>query len=234
MSNKGLFPSSLSKKYAMAATGLFLCLFLVGHLLGNLQLFQGGQEGKDAFNAYALFMTTFPLVKILSYATYLGILLHVVDGFMLVLANRAARPVRYAKEKGSANSGWSSRNMAILGTIVLAFLATHMQNFWYVMHFGNPKEYVLESGVVVKDLHEVVLAFFGPANSLAGLAVAFYVLAQLAIGFHLWHGFASAFQSFGLRSAKYTPIIARIGQAFSVLVPLAFAAIPVYLYFTQL
>lgn len=124
--------------------------------------------------------------------------------------------------------------MAILGTIVLAFLATHMQNFWYVMHFGNPKEYVLESGVVVKDLHEVVLAFFGPANSLAGLAVAFYVLAQLAIGFHLWHGFASAFQSFGLRSAKYTPIIARIGQAFSVLVPLAFAAIPVYLYFTQL
>lgn len=232
MSNKGLFPSSLSKKYAMAATGLFLCLFLVGHLLGNLQLFQSGQAGKDAFNEYALFMTTFPLVKLLSYLTYFGILLHVVDGFMLVAANRAARPTRYVMENGAANSGWSSRNMAVLGTIVLAFIVTHMQNFWYVMHFGEVATYALD-GVEVKDLHRVVLAFFGPENGLAWLAVAFYVVAQLAIGFHLWHGFSSAFQSFGLRSVTYTPWIERFGKAFSVLVPLGFAIIPVYLYVIQ-
>jgi len=217
----------------MAATGLFLCSFLVGHLLGNLQLFQSGQSGKDAFNEYALFMTTFPLVKLLSYLTYLGILLHVVDGVLLAFANRAARPVRYAKENGAANAGWSSRNMAVLGTIVLAFLAAHMQNFWYVMHFGEPTQYALESGVMVKDLHQVVLEFFGPQNELAWLAVAFYVFAQAAIGFHLWHGFASAFQSFGLRSEKYTPFIQLIGRAFSIIVPLGFAAIPVFLYITQ-
>ena len=233
MSNKGLFPTSLSKKYAMAATGLFLCLFLVGHLLGNLQLFQTGQAGKDAFNEYALFMTTFPLVKVLSYLTYFGILLHVVDGLMLVRGNRAARPVRYAKENGAANASWSSRNMAVLGTMVLAFLAAHMQNFWYVMHFGEPSTYSL-NGAELKDLHQVVMDFFGPANGMALFAVGFYVLAQVAIGFHLWHGFASAFQSFGLRSAKYTPIIERAGQAFSVIVPAAFATIPIYLYVIQL
>jgi len=233
MSNKGLFPTSLSKKYAMAATGLFLCLFLVGHLLGNLQLFIPGAAGKEAFNAYALFMTTFPLVKVLSYLTYFGILLHAVDGLLLARANRAARPVRYAKENGAANAGWSSRNMALLGTILLAFIAVHMQNFWYVMHFGEPAMYSLATGEEVKDLHQVVMDFFGPANNMAIIAVAFYLLAQAAIGFHLWHGFASAFQSFGLRSAKYTPFIERVGQAFSVLVPLAFAVIPVYLYISQ-
>lgn len=233
MSNKGLFPSSLSKKYAMAATGLFLCLFLVGHLLGNLQLFQSGEAGRDAFNEYALFMTTFPLVKVLSYATYFGILLHVVDGILLVRANRAARPVRYVKENGAANAGWSSRNMAVLGTVVLAFIAAHMQNFWYVMHFGEVSTYAID-GVEVKDLHRVVMEFFGPANGMALGAVLFYVIAQVAIGFHLWHGFASAFQSFGLRSEKYTPWIVGAGKAFSVVVPAAFASIPVYLYIIQL
>jgi len=123
--------------------------------------------------------------------------------------------------------------MAVLGTIVLAILAAHMQNFWYVMHFGEPTQYALESGVMVKDLHQVVLEFCGPQNELAWLAVAFYVFAQAAIGFHLWHGFASAFQSFGLRSEKYTPFIQLIGRAFSIIVPLGFAAIPVFLYITQ-
>ena len=79
----------------------------------------------------------------------------------------------------------------------------------------------------------MVMDFFGPANGMAIVAVLFYVLAQAAIGFHLWHGFSSAFQSFGLRSAKYTPIIERVGQAFSILVPVAFAVIPVYLYISQ-
>ena len=137
MSSSGILKSSLAKKYAMALTGLFLCSFLVGHLLGNLQLFIPGAEGQTAFNEYALFMTTFPLVKVLSYLTYASVLFHVVDGFVLVVQNRKARPTSYAVEKGSANSGWSSRNMAVLGTIVLVFIVTHMQNFWWRMHFGD-------------------------------------------------------------------------------------------------
>ena len=214
----------------MALTGLFLCLFLVGHLVGNLQLFKLGEDGRMAFNAYAQFMTTFPLVKLLSYLTYAAVLFHMVDGIVLSLQNRKARPVGYHVEKGSANAGWSSRNMGILGTIILVFLVSHMQTFWYQMHFGDIP---MIDGM--KDLHTVVLDFFNPAkNDLAGVAVAGYVLAQVALGFHLVHGFQSGFQSMGLSHPKYTPIIERAGLAFSFVVPLLFASIPVYLFINQL
>tara|TARA_B100001741_G_C16344601_1_gene501138 strand:- start:43 stop:747 length:705 start_codon:yes stop_codon:yes gene_type:complete len=233
MSSSGILKSSLAKKYAMALTGLFLCSFLVGHLLGNLQLFIPGLEGQTAFNEYALFMTTFPLVKVLSYLTYASVLFHVVDGFVLVVQNRKARPTRYAMEKGSANSGWSSRNMAVLGTIVLVFIVTHMQNFWWRMHFGDmPRQMV--NGQEINDLHTVVLNFFDPAvNGMALAATALYVLGMLGLGFHLWHGFGSAFQSMGLRHKGYTPLIEKAGKAFAVIVPAAFASIPLYLFLTQ-
>ena len=233
MSSSGILKSSLAKKYAMALTGLFLCSFLVGHLLGNLQLFIPGAEGQQAFNEYAKFMTTFPLVKVLSYLTYASVLFHVVDGFVLVVQNRKARPASYAVEKGSANSGWSSRNMAVLGTIVLVFIVTHMQNFWWRMHFGDmPTQMV--NGQELKDLHTVVLNFFDPAvNGLALVATALYVLGMCGLGFHLWHGFGSAFQSMGLRHEVYTPLIEKVGKAFAVVVPAAFASIPLYLFLTQ-
>ena len=78
--SKGLFGSSLARKYWMAATGLFLCTFLVGHLLGNLQLiFINGEEGRQAFNEYALFMTTFPVIRVLSILTMVSIILHVIS-----------------------------------------------------------------------------------------------------------------------------------------------------------
>ena len=137
MAQNGILQSSLAKKYAMAATGLFLCLFLVGHLAGNLQLFTAASDGGRQFNEYAKFMTTFPAVKVLSYLTYFSVLFHLVDGIVLSLQNRKARPVRYAMERASTNAGWSSRNMMLLGTIVLVFLVTHMQNFWWQMHFGE-------------------------------------------------------------------------------------------------
>jgi succinate dehydrogenase / fumarate reductase cytochrome b subunit len=231
MSNNGLLKSSLSKKYVMALTGLFLCLFLVGHLVGNLQLFISIENGgAETFNEYAKFMTTNPAIKIMSYLTYAGIIFHMVDGFALTLQNRRARPVKYVVEKGSANSSWSSRNMALLGTILLVFLVTHMSNFWYVMHFEMPIP--VEGGL--KDLHTVVLQFFSPENSYALLCTILYVVAMISMGLHLWHGFQSAFQSMGINHPKYTPLIKKFGAAFSILVPAAFAAIPVYLYFTQL
>ena len=234
MSNNGLLKSSLAKKYMMALTGLFLCLFLVGHLLGNLQLFITGPEGAEKFNLYAKFMTNNPVVKVLSYLTYTCILFHIIDGLVLTLQNRRARPVKYVVEKGSANSRWSSRNMALLGTILLVFIVTHMQNFWYVMHFGEIKIVDID-GTAIKDLHTVVIDFFNPAkNSTAAFMVGLYVFAMAAMGYHLQHGFSSAFQSLGFNHEKYTPIIKTIGTAFCVLVPLAFASIPVYLYYIQI
>ena len=133
MAKSAILKSSLAKKYWMSFTGLFLCLFLSGHLAGNLQLIFS-----DAlhFNQYALFMTTNPAVKILSYLTYISIVFHAIDGILLTVQNRKARPIGYAKTDGSSSS-FSSRNMAVLGTLILVFIVTHMVNFWAVMHFDK-------------------------------------------------------------------------------------------------
>jgi len=134
MAKSAILKSSIAKKYWMALTGLFLCLFLTGHLAGNLQLIFS-----DAlhFNQYALFMTSNPAVKILSYLTYISIVFHAVDGIMLAFQNKAARPIQYAKNDPSKNSAWASRNMAVLGTVILVFIVTHMVNFWAKMHFDE-------------------------------------------------------------------------------------------------
>ena len=251
---KGLIKSHIVKKYWMAATGLFLCLFLIGHLAGNLQLFMEGYEGKLQFNEYAVFMTTNPLVKILSYVTYFSILFHAVDGLVITINNRKARPQGYAYSKASANSLWSSRNMGILGTIILVYIVVHMQNFWYIYKFGSTPYMMSEDGAspllkdgsvinggaiengnvmlagdnlgpAMRDLYTIVLEGFQQP-----LLVIFYVIGMVAIAFHLIHGFQSGFQSFGLKNGKYGKLIDKAGLAFAVIVPLLFAVIPVYLF----
>jgi succinate dehydrogenase / fumarate reductase cytochrome b subunit len=289
MSNSAFIKSSIAKKYWMALTGLFLCLFLVGHLLGNLQLiFSTGEEGRRVFNEYAYFMTHNPAIKVLSYLTYFSILFHAIDGIALFVQNKKARPVAYAYSKPSANSSMPSRYMALLGTLVLVFIATHMSNFWWKMKyteeiplhsyfaktdkdFGDttyakvfetkefyysqtgpiPKDTAattvkgldimvkgtnLKYGSGFKDLHTVVLQYFSKQNkSESGIPVGllgtiFYVFSMAVLGFHLWHGFASAIQSLGLNHPTYTPLIKTFGRAFSVVVPGLFAIIPVFLY----
>lgn len=285
MSKSVLLKSSLAKKYWMALTGLFLCTFLIGHLLGNLQLFAGGEEGKRAFNEYGYFMSHNIFIKVLSYTTYISILFHAIDGFLLAFQNKKARPVNYAYSKPSANSGLASRSMALLGSIILIFICTHMANFWWKAKYSSTPmplhrvevsapgsaqkqslyltttgsflpteglvikhgtqiyapEVNLKVGEGYKDLHSLTVAFFGhdkseegfPANEFALLAVVLYSLAMLTLSFHLWHGFSSAFQSLGVRHPKYTPFIQMLGKGFAVLVPLGFASIPIFLYFTR-
>lgn len=205
----------------MALTGLFLVTFLVAHLAGNLQLLDMSPDGQLKFNAYAKFMTSFPLVKAVSYLLYFSILFHAFDGFLLVIQNRKARPVRYAKENAGANRSWASNNMALLGTLILLFLVIHMKRFWYEMHFG-------ELGLDAdgnKDLYTVVAAAFGEL-----WYVALYVVMMAVLAFHLLHGFQSAFQSLGINHARYTPIIKSVGVFFAVVVPVLFALIPVWMF----
>ena len=221
MSKSALIKSSLAKKYWMSATGLFLCTFLIGHLVGNLQLLLPPDEALVVFNEYARFMTTNPLIKILSYLTYFSILFHAVDGILLVIQNKKARPVQYAYNKPSANSSWASRNMGLLGAVVLFFIIVHMRSFWYEMHFGSIALDVNGN----EDLYTITTAAFQEL-----WYVVMYVLCMIAIAFHLSHGFASAFQSIGANHAKYTPVIKKVGAAFGILIPLAFAIIPVFLY----
>jgi succinate dehydrogenase / fumarate reductase, cytochrome b subunit len=221
MARSALLGSSLAKKYWMALTGLFLCIFLIAHLAGNLQLLDMSPEGQLKFNAYAKFMTTFPLVKAVSYLLYASILFHAFDGFLLAIQNRKARPVKYAYEKPGANSAWYSRQMALLGTLILVFLVIHMKAFWYEMHWG-------ELGMDAdgnKDLYTLVAAAFAQP-----WYVALYVVMMGVLAFHLLHGFASSFQSLGLNHPRYTPIIKNVGVFFAVVVPIFFALIPVWMF----
>ncbi len=112
--------SSIGQKLVMALTGLFRVLFLVIHLAGNLQLLY--EDNGEAFNIYAKFMTTNPLISTISWGLYASILLHAIQGLMLAYKNRKARgAVRYAV-KTSKNIGFASSNMALLGSLFFVFL----------------------------------------------------------------------------------------------------------------
>jgi succinate dehydrogenase / fumarate reductase, cytochrome b subunit len=215
--------STLGKKLIMALTGLFLILFLIGHVSGNTLLFKN--DGGEAFNIYAKFMTTNPAVKLLSYITYISVLAHVVYSIILTKSNKTARPIGYAISKSETNSAWSSRNMGVLGTIVLIFIVIHLQGFWYKMHWGN-LPMVDYNGEQYKDLFSIVQFAFQQE-----WLVALYVLSMVFLGFHLSHGFSSAFQTLGLNHVKYSPAIKKIGLAFSIIVPALFASMPLYIYF---
>lgn len=206
---------SIAKKWIMSLSGLFLCVFLLGHLVGNLQLLKCGTGAEQGFNDYAEFMTTNPAVQALRLLTFGSILLHVIMSLALTLKNKAARSEKYAYTAGNTNSAWNSRYMAILGILTLFFIVLHLKAFMIKNTFGH-----------IPNLYqEVMEAFTCP------LTVVFYVLCMGALAFHLGHGFSSAFQSLGLRHKKYTPFIEKIGVAFAILVPLGFAAIPVFVYF---
>lgn len=224
---KSIFNSSIVRKVWMSLTGLFLCSFLVVHLIGNTKLLGDEAHAREAFNAYAHFMTSFPLIKIISYLLYFSILFHAVWGIMLEVRNKAARPQNYAYNKPSANSGWASRNMGLLGTLLLVFIVSHMYQFWYVMHFGT----IGTDASGNKDLYEVVTVFFR-RPVLGWLGVAFYAFSMAAMGFHLWHGFQSAFQTLGVNHPRYTPIIRSVGSFFSIAVPALFALIPLIIALT--
>ena len=215
------FSSKIFQKALAALSGGFLVLFLLGHLVGNLQLFIPGELGQKQFNSYALFMTTNPAVIALSYLTYISIILHSILTLYLVLKSRLARPVRYQVSSGSSNSSWASRNMAFLGTMLLIFLIIHLRSFWYEMHFGD----IGLDKWGNKDLYTVTVSAF--QNT---LYTAFYVLSMLMLSFHLSHGVSSAFQTLGLSTSKYEKIINFVGKSIAVLIPLIFASIPITLY----
>ncbi len=219
----GLFKSSLGRKYLMALSGLFLCTFLIVHCIGNMQLFK--DDGGQAFNEYTYFMTHNPLIKIIAYVNYALILLHIINGFILLSANKKARPQAYANVDQSKSSTWSSRNMGILGTLILVFLIVHMRSFWFEMKFGSiPIINYDGSDIVYKDMYKIVVEAFTQA-----WYVVLYVICMIALAFHLFHGFQSAFQTFGINHHRYTPVIKVIGVGvFAIIIPALFAAMPLF------
>ncbi len=206
----------------MSLTGLFLILFLVVHLLGNLQLLYN--DSGEEFNKYAKFMTSNPLIKTISILNYIFILLHAVQGILLWIQNRRARGMKYAVPNQQTSS-FAARNMAGLGTVIFVFILIHLWQFWFQMKFGNLEMASYEGYGEVKNLYVPVAHAFRQ-----WWYVLFYVICMGVIALHLWHGFQSAFQTLGINHKKYTPVIMWLGKAYSIVIPLGFALIPIWFY----
>ncbi|HCM78060.1 MAG TPA: succinate dehydrogenase [Cytophagales bacterium] len=216
-----LFSSTLGRKLLMALTGLFLILFLLVHLIGNLQLLK--DDGGLAFNVYTEFMSHNPLIQTISKVNFALILIHIVWAIMLSRQNRQSRGQEgYAISNKSSH--WTSRNMGILGTIILIFLVVHLRHFFAELHWGTTPKVVID-GKEMSDAYTLVSFWFAKAWY-AGL----YVVCMIGLAFHLWHGFSSAFQTLGLNHVKYNPVINFVGRAFAIIVPALFALIPIMIF----
>ncbi len=211
----GLYRSSIGKKFIAGLTGLFLCIYLIVHLAGNLLLFKS--DGGEAFNKYAELLPSLLIINIIEWVLFAIFLLHIITGTYLWVLNRRARPVKYLVTEPAASSSLFSRTMFLSGSIVFIFLVVHMKSFWYPSRFS--------AGEHVSMYALVTDAFSSPFYSF------FYVVAMVLLAFHLRHGFQSAFQTFGLRNIKYAPLINWVGFLFWFVIPATFAAMPVWLFY---
>jgi succinate dehydrogenase / fumarate reductase cytochrome b subunit len=207
----------------MSLTGLFLILFLVVHLIGNLAILSN--DGGLAFNSYAVFMTTFLPIKIVSYLLYLSFVVHALFALILWLKNRRARPMKYAVEHANENSTWASRSMTLLGSLILIFLIIHLKDFWWQYKFNGGYEFEIDANGN-RDIYKLVITQFQYTYVLVT-----YLVGLVALSIHLWHGFESAFQTLGLNHERYTPVIKTVGVLYAILIPLGFITLPVYVYF---
>lgn len=198
----------------MGITGLFLISFLLVHCFINALIFVN--DGGETFNKGAEFMGTNWLIRTMEIVLFGGIILHIIQALVLTLENRKARPVAYAKVDGAANSKWYSRWMGLLGTLILMFLIIHLKHFWVVSRFTDH----ITSGE--ETLFDEMLEVFEEP-----WVVIVYCLSMVSLAYHLLHGFQSAFQTLGLNHSKYTPLIKKTGIAFSIIIPLIFAAMPI-------
>lgn len=223
--------SSIARKVAMALSGLFLVFFLGQHFTINLT----SVIDPDTFNAWSQFMGTNPIVQFALQPVLIGgVIFHFVMGFVLELKNYRAREVSYAKYKGSANASWASRNMIISGLVILAFLGLHFYDFWIhemsVKYISGDLTGLIDPSDPTSGYRyyeETVHKFESP------IRVGLYVISFILLAIHLWHGFASSFQSVGFNN-KYSVALTKFAKVYSILIPAGFIFIAIYLHLNQI
>ncbi|MFC2134463.1 succinate dehydrogenase cytochrome b subunit [Bacteroidota bacterium] len=207
------FTSSIGKKILMALTGTLLLLFLMYHFAGNLTIY----FGREVFTTYVETLSIFkPIVRVIEVILALIFLSHIVYAIWLWIQNKKARPGKYAVNASSENSSFSSRITLLTGLVILIFLLTHLQTIWYVFNFSPEKP----------ELWDIMVYWFSNPNYSG-----FYVLAMILLGYHLNHGFQSAFQTFGWNHSKYFPIVKTIGWIYTIVIAAGFASMPIYFLF---
>lgn len=210
--------SSIGKKFTMAVTGSFLIIFLIIHLIGNITLFFGA----DAFNGYVKTLDVIkPLIRVIEIVLLTAFILHIFNGVRLWYENKKARPTRYKVNGSSENTTVFSRLMFVTGSIVFIFLVLHLGTFFWRFNVHDP------SGLAdTEQYFQVVVGFFSYWWYLL-----LYVVAVILLGFHLNHGFQSAFQTFGWNHNKYTPFIKKLGTLYAIIMAVGFASMPIYFFF---
>ena len=208
--------TTIARKVSMALSGLFLILFLGQHFTINIT----SVFSQTTFNFISHFMGNNPIVQfILQPILIFGVVFHFVMGFILQIKNSRSRSVKYVSFKGSTNASWVSRNMIITGIVVLSFLGLHFYDFWV----PEMKYKYVEILPLDPDRYygELVHKFHNPVR------VGIYVLSFAFLALHLYHGFASSFQSVGLNN-KYTRGMKLFTVAFSVVIPVGFIFVAIF------
>jgi succinate dehydrogenase / fumarate reductase, cytochrome b subunit len=209
---------SVARKVVVSLSGLFLILFLVVHLSVNLTMFGGA----DTYNTVAHWMGTNPFILAMRPLLVLGFLAHIVISALLWTGNLRARPTRYATVDPAGGSTWASRNMLVLGALVILFLALHLSSFSIKLTFGAPP-YTEIAGAKVKDVYGLVTARFA-----LWWYVSLYVVAIVMLGLHLSHGVQSAIQTLGLSDARWRRRWTCLGNIYAIVVAVGFASLPVF------
>ena len=212
--------SSVGKKVITGLTGLALFGFVAVHLLGNLTLF----IGPGAFNAYAHFLETAVhgwLIYAFEIVLIAIFLFHIISAFTVAWTDRkAARKIGYKTMKnagGKSRKSLSSTTMIYTGALILIFVIAHIFLFKFADHEVD--------AAGVKNLYKTVVTAFKQVGF-----VGFTVVVMILLGFHLRHGFWSAFQSLGWANNKYLPILEKLALVFAILLAIGFVLIPIYLY----
>ena len=225
MADVSIYRTTLFRKILMSLTGLFIAFFLVIHLAGNLQLLLPPEVAHKQYNWYSHLLSHNILIEVIAILLYISILAHILDALYITVTNYRAGGRSLKKDTRGQVSKWHSRNMGVLGVVILVFLAVHLKDYWYVYKFGElPMD---EFGR--KDLYTIVMASF--ENS---WYILLYLVGFIGLGYHLAHGVSSAFRTLGLYNRSYVRIFKYLGIAFAILLPLGYAIIPVIIYLKNL
>jgi len=218
----GIFNSSLGKKLIMSITGLFLMMFLLVHLTVNLMLLFG--DGK-LFNFAANFMATNPLIEVVEPVLAIGFIVHIIYASIITLLNRRSRPMGYAETNSNGVTSWASKNMYILGGTIFIFLIIHLTNFFWKIKFGEVATLSYDNGLTqMADTYSLV----------SGLFITYwwynliYIAGALLLGFHLSHGFWSAFQTLGWNNKIWIKRLEIIAYIYAIIITTGFTIIPLY------
>lgn len=227
MSVINFFKTTLFRKIIMSFTGLFIAFFLIIHLAGNLQLLLPYDRAHEQYNSYSHLLSHNILIEVIAFVLYFSFLIHIFNSIVITYENYKSSGISYKKDTRGINSSWFSRNMGILGVIILLFLIIHLRDYWYLYKFKTDSLPIDSKGK--KDIFLIVYESFK-----VWWIVLIYVVAFISLAFHLSHGIWSAFRTLGVYNKWYIKASKFLSIGFAIILCAGYAAIPIIIYIQNL